>query len=304
MITLITGVPGSGKTLRAVFELAREAKAGRRLVVNGVNGLLLDHVLLSDDDTRRWHECVEQNDVLVIDEAQRIWPPVSQGTKPTPEIEALHVHRHMGVDIVLITQHPNRINKTVRDLVGRHVHVRRLFGLRRAMLYEWDSAHNPSSGFRDAVKTVWRYPKRVFELYRSAELHTKPKAVIPKALYVAPLALIAAGWFGWRAFEHMAPARLRHSGGGAAAASAVAMGASAASGAVSGSGSKVWRLVGRYSVDGQPSVIVSNSAGELRVVPTKGFRGDGRAMEGMVDGERVGYWTGAASGVSVAGASK
>ncbi|KGS39090.1 zonular occludens toxin family protein [Burkholderia pseudomallei MSHR5613] len=108
--------------------------------------------------------------------------------KPTPDVEQLHVHRHKGVDFILITQHPQRISKTVRDLVGRHIHVRNLFGLKRAMLYEWDHCHNPSS-LKDAVKRQWAYPREVFKLYTSAEVHTKKQAVVPKALFVVPIAL-------------------------------------------------------------------------------------------------------------------
>jgi zona occludens toxin len=307
MITLITGTPGSGKTLYAVWLLQRELKAGRRLVVNGVKGLVLDHELISDDDARRWQECVQQNDVLVVDEVQRIWPPVAAGVKPTADIEALHVHRHMGVDLIVITQHPNRMNKTVRDLVGRHVHVRRLFGMRRAMLYEWDSARNPSAGFRDAVKTLWKYPRKVFDLYVSAEVHTKPKAVVPKALYVAPLALVVAGWFGWRALHVMAPSRFA-AGHGAVRESLKAVSAPVSASESAGSHaspSKGWRLAGRVVLDGRPFVVVSGAGDGLRVVKGDSFSGDGISTEGVVDGDRVGFWTGQGpAGAVTAGGDK
>ncbi|WP_228764318.1 zonular occludens toxin domain-containing protein [Neisseria meningitidis] len=35
----------------------------------------------------------------------------------------MHVHRHSGIDIILITQMPQRIDKHVRDLVGAHYHI-------------------------------------------------------------------------------------------------------------------------------------------------------------------------------------
>jgi zona occludens toxin len=293
-LTLVTGVPGSGKTLWAVWNLQRELKSGRRLLVNGIRDLALDHELVSDDDVRRWHEVVQPNDILVVDEVQRIWPPVPQGSKATVDIEKLHVHRHFGVDIVVITQHPNRMNKTVRDLVGRHVHVRRLLGLNRAMIYEWDSVHNPSAGFRDAVKSMWAYPKKAFALYTSAELHTKPKGVVPKALFFGPLALVAAVIFGWRAFHHLKPGAHESAAAKASAASA-AVGASAPRGVPSRS----WHIVGRFVIDGRAGIVVADSSGVLRAVEGKGFTGDGVWLEGAVDGERVGYWTGA-SGAAVA----
>src|SRR5476649_1556772 len=183
MITLITGTPGSGKTLYAVWLLAQEVKRGRRIVVDGIKDLAIDHELVDEPWIRDWYEQCHANDIIVVDEVQRIWPPVSVSVKPTPDIEKLHVHRHKGVDFIIITQHPQRLNKTIRDLVGRHVHVRRLFGLKQAMVYEWDHCHNPNAGFRDAVKTRWGYPRKVFDMYTSAEVHTKNKAVIPKALY-------------------------------------------------------------------------------------------------------------------------
>lgn len=292
MMTLITGTPGSGKTLYAVWMLDREQKRGRRLLVNGIRDLAVEHELVSDADVRRWHEVVQPNDILVVDEVQRIWPPVPQGTKPTDDIEKLHVHRHLGVDIVVITQHPQRMNKTVRDLVGRHVHVRRLFGLNRAMLYEWDHCHNPSS-LKDAVKTSWPYPRSVFKLYTSAEVHTKQKAVIPKALFITPLVAIAAVVLGFAGFRYV------HGGFGRTDAHAAAAPSRAADGAASGVGaagaaSKTWRVVGRLAVDGRSAVLVTDSSGRLRVVRTADFKGDGLWLEGRVDGELVGMWTGAA----------
>lgn len=296
MITLITGTPGSGKSLYAVWLLQKELKAGRRLLVNGINGLVLEHTLLDDDGVRDWPNHVQAGDILVVDEVQRIWPPVAQGAKVTPDIEALHIHRHKGIDVVVITQHPQRMNKTLRDLVGRHVHVRRLFGMNRAMLYEWDQVRNPSGGYRDAIKTLWRYPKKVYELYQSAEVHTKPKAVMPKALYVGPLALLVAVFFCWRGLQHFAPS---HFGNKAdvrpAGLGSVASPASAAS--------KTWRVAGRYVVDGKAFVLVADKTGRLRAAEAKDFKGDELRVDGSLDGERVTVWSGALSGGSTQSAA-
>lgn len=293
-ITLVTGVPGSGKTLWAVWSLLKEIKAGRRVVANGIKGLAIDHELWDDDMVREWHKHCQPNDVIVIDEVQRIWPPVSASVKATEDIEKLHVHRHYGVDIILITQHPNRMNKTIRDLVGRHVHVRRLFGGRRAMLYEWDSTHNPNSGLRDAVKHVWAYPKKVFELYTSAELHTKPKAVTPKALFILPVALIVAIVLAWKGFKSV-------SGGfgvkGEAKAAVAASGASGGVGASKGqAASTKWRVAGQYAIDGRGYVLLADTQGSFRRESADNFKGETLGVTGMVDGERVAVWTGGAAG--------
>ncbi|CAB3659306.1 zonular occludens toxin domain-containing protein [Trinickia soli] len=307
-ITLVTGVPGSGKTLWAVSSLLKEVKAGRRVVANGIKDLAIDHELWDDEMVRRWHECCLPNDVIVIDEVQRIWPPVSSSVKPTDDVEKLHVHRHYGVDIVVITQHPNRMNKTVRDLVGRHVHVRRLFGGSRAMIYEWDSAHNPNSGFRDAVKHMWPYPKKVFELYTSAELHTKPKAVIPKALFVMPVALVVAIVLAVKGFRSVAGG---FGFGGVAKPSAGVVGASAGSSAGGGVGpvkrgdSASWRVAGRYAVHGLGYVLLVDNRGRFRRESAEDFKGDSLGVSGVIDGQRVAVWTGVlAAGGEVVGGRK
>ncbi|KVN40161.1 hypothetical protein WT12_29440 [Burkholderia territorii] len=299
-ITLVTGVPGSGKTLWTVWSLQKEIKAGRRIVANGIKGLAIDHELWDDDMVREWFKHCQPNDVIVIDEVQRIWPQVSASVKASEDIEKLHVHRHYGVDIIVITQHPNRMNKTIRDLVGRHVHVRRLFGGRRAMIYEWDMTHNPNSGFRDAVKHVWGYPKDVFNLYTSAELHTKPKAITPKALFILPVAALCAVVFAWRGFSSV-------SGGfgvldkakaaeGAKAVSGGSVAGSSAGGGAKGQASHKWRVAGQYAIDGRGYVLLADNKGHFRRESADDFKGDTLGVTGTVDGERVAVWTGVAEG--------
>jgi zona occludens toxin len=268
--------------------------------VNGIRDLAIDHEVWDDDMVREWHKHCQPNDVIVIDEVQRIWPPVSASVKATEDIEKLHVHRHFGVDVMLITQHPNRMNKTIRDLVGRHVHVRRLFGGRRAMLYEWDSTHNPNSGLRDAVKHVWAYPKKVFELYTSAELHTKPKAVTPKALFILPVALIVAVVLAWKGFKSVSGGFGTHGEAkGAEVSSGAAGGASGGSGgagAAKGQASDKWRVAGQYAIDGRGYVLLADKQGHFRRESADDFKGETLGVTGTVDGERVAVWTGGAAG--------
>lgn len=289
MITLITGVPGSGKTLYTVAQADKLVRSGRRVLVDGIRDLAIDHVQVDEAWVRKWYENVQPNDVVIIDEVQRYWPPVSISTKSTEDIEKLHVHRHLGVDFIVITQHPNRMNKVIRDLVGRHVHVRRMLGLQKAMLYEWDSARNPQGNLKDAVKTWWSYPKNVFALYTSAELHTKPKAVVPKALFVIPVALLVGGFFAWKGFH-----RVMDFGKPASA-----PGASATAVSAGGSDKGVWRVVGAYALGGEAFVLVADESGRIRPVKREGFKGEGLALEGEVDGQKVAVWTGGAEKAGV-----
>lgn len=210
MIVLITGVPGSGKTLYTVSRFLQESFADRKVYVNNIPDLLLPHEVLSGDglslssesDVFHWFDGrVEKGSVIVIDEAQRVFRPRS-ATAPVPtHVAKLETHRHMGLDFVLITQHPQLIDANVRRLVGRHLHVRRAFGLRGALVYEWDHCHMAIDNVRQASKSIFRYKKKDFELYKSAEIHTKPTNKVPTMVKLFALVLLVlpvALWFGYK----------------------------------------------------------------------------------------------------------
>ena len=201
MITLITGVPGSGKTLMAVSDLAKKVDkewAGRKIFVHGIPDLTIPTEPIPDghsiQDMNVWLKWPENNgSIVVIDEAQNIFPPRSSGSKAPELVEWLHVHRHSGVDIILITQMPGRIDKHVRDLVGAHYHIHKTpLGVR--MRYFWDYCeNNPKSGMKNARPEVYKFDKKAFGLYKSAEIHTKVKTPKSRVLWVIPAALIVFG---------------------------------------------------------------------------------------------------------------
>jgi zona occludens toxin len=234
---LTTGVPGAGKTLytvaKALPELTavpfeyRGATLPRRLVVGGIPGLLLEHELMDvpvfDPETFKdeysalkrdpgddplpvpcrgdnwWLWCLP-GDIIVIDECQRLFRPMASGRKIPQFIAKLETHRHYGVDFVFITQHPQLLHTNVRNLIGRHQHVRRVSVGRSTIVYEWDHCTHP-----DKVKTAsvkyWPHDKKAFGLYKSAEVHTKPVAAKPTALYVLVAALLGVGLLGWRFYS-------------------------------------------------------------------------------------------------------
>jgi zona occludens toxin len=141
--------------------------------------------------------------VIVSDEVQRHWRPRGMGTKVPLEIAELETHRHKGVDLVLITQNPMLLDQNVRRLVGRHLHVRRIFGGARALIYDWDGCQTETSRTAGATRTLWSYPKDAFKLYKSSELHTKQHQKIP-LWFAFPLVVVTMGAFaGPKAFEVM-----------------------------------------------------------------------------------------------------
>lgn len=211
MIILQTGVPGSGKTSSVVALLMNDesythytdkdgVKKKRPLFVNGIPEFKIEHQELTDEQIKEQplQNFLPYGSLVVIDEAQRLMGTRSAASKVPEFIEALATHRHHGLDIILITQHPSFLDSFVRRLVQRHMHVSIKAVGRK--LYEWnecvDQPDSPTNIAR-AIERTFVLPKKAFEMYKSAEVHTKPKRRIPKSLVflILFLPLLAAFMF-------------------------------------------------------------------------------------------------------------
>ena len=196
MIILQTGVPGAGKTSSVVNMLMNDesythftdkdgVKKKRPLFVNGIPELKIEHEELSDEQIKAqpFQDFLPYGSLVIIDEAQRLMGTRSAATKVPQYIEALAMHRHHGLDIVLITQHPSFLDSFVRRLVQRHMHVSIKPVGRK--LYEWNECvdqPDSSVNIAKAIERTFVVPKKSFGMYKSAEVHTKPKRRIPKSL--------------------------------------------------------------------------------------------------------------------------
>lgn len=186
MITIITGVPGSGKTAYAVDLLLQEFKDDRLIFNDGLENLQLEH---HEIDVLNWHETAPDGALIIADEVQRKWRPRGPSAKVPASIAALETHRHRGIDFILITQNLKLVDQNVRALAGRHVHIRDTGFLGR-WLYEWPEADVGNSWKRCENKRRYKLPKRVFSLYKSASLHTKPVRATPTMVYIVGALLL------------------------------------------------------------------------------------------------------------------
>lgn len=201
MITLITGMPGAGKTA-AMIDILRDLGADRPLFVHfdPAERLRPEQKLLHDSlklphqpvNASSWHQEVPDGGVLVIDEAQGVWRPRGPAAKVPEAIAALETHRHAGVDIFLTTQAPRLIDANVRGLVGRHVHIRDTGWLGR-WWYEWPECNEGLQWKTCPVKKRYKLPKRVFDVYASANEHHAPVRATPKTLALVGLLLACLG---------------------------------------------------------------------------------------------------------------
>ena len=214
MLTVITGLPGSGKTAGVVerFLMPLAAKdweehaitpEGEKVVVKrrlftNINGLLLEHEKIDGDDLARWQEWVKPGDLIVFDEVQKPWPLTGANKEQPKCITELETHRHYGIDMILMTQHPMLINSAIVRLAGQHLHIRKLGNSRFATIYEWDGVSRTLLYKNAFAKKQWRRSKKAEQIYRSSSLHTKQKRSLPTVLYVIVACLVAFPLVAWK----------------------------------------------------------------------------------------------------------
>ena len=199
MIEQITGLPGSGKTLITLTRVKElSEKENRQVYYNGITDLKLPWIEL--DKGEDWHK-VPPGSIVVIDEAQRVFRPRGTGAQVPDHVAKLETHRHNGIDLFLITQHPMLLDTNVRRLVGRHVHTVRAFGAKFATLHEWPQVKENCDKTRaDSIEHKWFYPVKAFDWYKSAEVHTH-KRRIPMRFFVLlliPFVLAALAYAFWQ----------------------------------------------------------------------------------------------------------
>lgn len=190
-ITLVTGLPGHGKTLYTIDRWKAEAdKAGRPVFHNNIPGLSIPG--WQSFDVRQW-ETLPAGALVIVDEAWEVFPVTGRGQTPG-WVQNLAKHRHLGLDFVVIVQQPMLLDSFVRRLVDRHFHVVRAFGAKWATIYEnptgvIEDVQKPGSR-KDMIRHEYRYNQAVFGLYKSAELHTV-KLRLPGKIWLLGLAAIA-----------------------------------------------------------------------------------------------------------------
>lgn len=196
MLTIITGQPGAGKTLYMLTAVKLEAeKTNRPVYVAGVRGLNLELLpnWIELDDKKDWHK-VPDGSIVVIDECQEMWRTRGVGAQVPDYVSAMETHRHRGIDVWATTQHPMLIDSNIRRLVGRHLHVMRVFGMAKATIHEWNVLRaEPDKSRTDSVRHDFVYPSSSYALYKSAEIHTHKRNIPKRVYFLLAVPLLLAG---------------------------------------------------------------------------------------------------------------
>lgn len=196
MIEIITGLPGNSKTLFTIsYVKAWSEKDNRPVYYSGIAELTLPWTQI---EPKEWMNC-PTGSIIVIDECQRIFRNRTINSAVPDYVEKLETHRHLGLDLVFITQHPMLVDPALRRLVGRHRHMVRIWGMEASTIHEWNSVKeqcDKPSARADSEKTKWLFDKTLYGSYKSSERHTV-KRQIPKRvkfLAVVPFLLFGAGY--------------------------------------------------------------------------------------------------------------
>ncbi|WP_439682485.1 Zona occludens toxin N-terminal domain-containing protein [Cupriavidus oxalaticus] len=200
--TLITGLPGNGKTLYTIDMVKQLAeKEGRPVYYHGINELALPWTPLEKQED--WPD-VPAGSIVVLDEAQKAFRTRANGAVVPRHVAELETLRHRGITLFLITQHPMLIDNNARRLCGRHLHLVRKFGAQSSVVHEWNAVRencDKPAGRKDSQKKDFKYPKSVYGLYKSAEVHTVKRKIPRKVLMIIPCVLAAVailGYVGYR----------------------------------------------------------------------------------------------------------
>ena len=208
MLKLITGIPGSGKTLYAVSMLKKVVEHNATLPVDeqrniycDITGLTIEGIEPPPLDWR----LTPPKSLLIYDEAQFQKPfQAGRGLSPYEYIQQLTIHRKTGHEIWYITQDPKRLHGNILDMVETHWHLDRPYGAKLATIYQFRGVERTPKS-RSAIeraerKTLFNYDKRLFELYQSSEVEDGIKLRLPlkMVLFVlAPFALFGFSAYTW-----------------------------------------------------------------------------------------------------------
>ncbi len=259
---------------------------------------------------------VEPGDLLVVDEAWKLW---ASDKKITDEHMAFfRMHRHfthaqtgVACDVVLMIQGIGDLHRKLKEVVELSFRMHKLKSLGLSSGYRVEQYEGWKQNSKTRVGTyVRKYSKDVFPLYKSYAGAGGNEAVVDKrqnilankrlwlmALFLVVMAFVSVR-FLWSFFHRAA------SGTTASAAPSLAGSVASATGPASSAvhapplvGSKPvfsenWRIVGSYSAPGRSWVVVADSAGRFRVESPSMFQNTGVIRVGTIDGEQVSTFSG------------
>lgn len=194
MICLVTGVPGSGKSLALVKRYIIPAlRKGRRIYTNidGLNDPSPNPYILAlsfssgvspedveklifeipEKDYNRVLSAMPSGAIAVIDEAQIFWNARDYATDNNKAIlPYFQKHRHYGHDIILATQHFEQLDSGIRRLSEVHYRLKRMKNIGLNMVVKVSVfSQGLSIDIKPVASEAWSIDKSIFGCYKSYE---------------------------------------------------------------------------------------------------------------------------------------
>jgi len=194
MVVLVTGIPGSGKSLALVKRYVLSSlKKGRCIYTNvdGLNdpspnpyilalsfasGVPPEDVekLIFEIPNKGYNDCLmgmPAGSIAVIDEAQDFWNSRDFASENNKEIlPYFRKHRHYGHDLILATQHFEQLDSGIRRLAEVHYRLKRMKNIGLGKVIKVAVFNQGLSIEAKPVATeAWSIDKSVFGCYKSYE---------------------------------------------------------------------------------------------------------------------------------------
>jgi len=212
-IELITGKPGSFKSAYLMSVALDEMEAGRLVYFCNFRGLKAEQYGLNILEHFNEWASVPDGTLIIIDEVQEFTRdvPTNAKTEELPEwMTLLEKHRHRGIDIKIVTQHPMFIHTHIRRLLEKHIHMQRVQGMPFSNRREWQQVCSDPENLDNATikkgctTTIYRPNKKVFNYYESTVVDTH-KFKVPRKL-ITSLGLVGGAlafvfWLGAPVFS-------------------------------------------------------------------------------------------------------
>lgn len=155
MITIVWGKPGAGKSTYAVLRAMQEREKVVLANFHSVDGLW---------EFASWEDMQgATNAVCVVDEAH-MWFSARQWQKNSvDDLGTFMQSRKSGLDLVIVVQHPDRLDTAIREVAHNYVECLRFGGLNTCRLH-WDWKE------KGGTWKIWVPTQKIFKQFFTTEI--------------------------------------------------------------------------------------------------------------------------------------
>lgn len=181
MLICICAVAGKGKTALATQLAIKNSKKNRPIFSNyNISWKTLGLPITSQIAKPEYfkEQSFPENSFIIIDEAQNFYNSRFFKDMTQDEIEYFSGHRHMGMDIVITTQHPARVDIVLRQNCEKFIWIRHKLPFGFKICYEYvlpeDVGFLPPRVSADYCKRkIYRVNKAIYTMYDDHYLKDK-----------------------------------------------------------------------------------------------------------------------------------